>query len=68
MKPYNLFVLQDQKTPLLLVLKSAVENNIDNSENDIDNSDIVKMLLEKGADVNVKDEVSYIDTTQYCTS
>jgi len=51
MKTYNLFVLQDQKTPLLLALEYAIENNIDNS-------DVVKILLEEGADVNVKNKVS----------
>ena len=39
--------------PLLLALEYALYN-------DVDNSDVVKMLLEKGADYNVNDDVSYI--------
>ena len=50
--------LQDHKTPLQLaveyVLQSAEEYDVDI------NIDVVKMLLEKGADCNVKDKVSYI--------
>ena len=45
--------LQDQKTPLLLALERAVEDY------DYGYSDIVKMLLERGAVYDVKDEVSY---------
>ena len=43
--------LQDHKTPLLVAVESAVED-------DFDNSDVVRMLLEKGADCNVEDKVS----------
>ena len=39
-------------TPLLLALRFAAEN-------DYDNGQVVKILLEKGAEVNVKDRVSY---------
>ena len=45
--------LQDHKTPLLLALKRALYNYDD------DYSDIVKMLLEKGAVYDVKDGVSH---------
>ena len=40
-------------TPLLLALQCAVERE------HYDNGEVVKMLLEKGAEVNVKDKVSY---------
>ena len=44
--------LQDHKTPLLLTLESAGEIGFDNNE-------IIKMLQQHGAEVNVKDGVSY---------
>ena len=48
--------LQDHKTPLLLALEHAMYSSDDDND---DYSDIVKMLLEKGAVYDVKDEVSY---------
>ena len=39
-------------TPLLLALQFAAMADYDNGE-------VVKMMLEKGAEVNVKDRVSY---------
>ena len=46
-------LLQDHKTPLLLALEAALEDG------EFDNSDVIKMLLEKGAVYDVKDGVSY---------
>ena len=46
--------LQDQKTPLLLALEIALDDE------EFDNSDVIKMLLEKGAVYDVKDGVSYV--------
>ena len=40
-------------TPLLLALETTLEDE------EFDNSDAVKILLEKGAVYDVKDEVSY---------
>ena len=45
--------LQDHKTPLQLTLETAVEDE------EFDNSDVIKMLLESGAVYDVKDGVSY---------
>ena len=45
--------LQDHKTPLLLALETALEDE------EFDNSDVIKMLLERGAVYDVKDGVSY---------
>ena len=45
--------LQNHKTPLLLALETTLEDD------ELDNSDVIKMLLEKGAVYDVKDGVSY---------
>ena len=44
-KPYNCMFLQDHRTPLHWAARSY-------------HTDIVKILIEKGADVNAKDDVS----------
>ena len=45
MKPYNCMFLQDHQTPLYWAASGG-------------HTDTVKILIEKGADVNAKDKVS----------
>ena len=45
--------LQDHKTPLQLALETALEDE------EFDNGEVIKMLLERGAVYDVKDGVSY---------